>query len=68
MVLLAPSKRALQILLNVCSKYAALHDILYNTEKSYCMIVWPKKFLYKFYPSFYLQNDLLDYVNIYINI
>ena len=52
MVLLAPSKRALQQLLDVCSLYANLHDILYNTEKSYCMICWPKKFLFRFIPKF----------------
>ena len=65
MVLLAPSKRALQKLLDICSEYARLHDILYNTEKSYCMVCWPKRILFKFYPVFYLQNDVLEYVNVY---
>ena len=65
MVLVAPSKRALQMLLNVCSKYANAHDIIYNIEKSYCMVCWPKKFLFQFYPMFYLQNEPIEYVEIF---
>ena len=65
MVLIAPSRRALQALLNICSIYAYAHDILYNTEKSFCMVCWPKKFLFKFSPIFYLQSDALLYVDSY---
>ena len=65
MVLMAPSVRSLQILLNICSLYANISEILYNTEKSYCMICWPKRFLFKFIPSFYMQNDLLQFVTVY---
>ena len=65
MILIAPSRRALQVLLNTCSVYAAHHDIIYSTEKSFCMICWPKRFLYKFIPDFFLQNDKLDFVNEY---
>ena len=65
MVLIAPSAYALQSLLNICSTYAIVHNILYNTEKSYCMICWPKRFLFKFLPNFYLQNDVLEYISVY---
>ena len=65
MVLVAPSKKALQKLLDVCSAYALEFDILYSTDKSYCMICWPRRFLYKFDPHFYLQGDLLEFKNIY---
>ena len=65
MVLLAPSKRGLQRLLDVCGNYALEHDIIYNTDKSYCMISWPKRFLFKFVPSFTLQNDCLKYKSVY---
>ena len=65
MVLLAPSKRGLQLLLDLCSSYAFLHNILYNTEKSYCMIYWPKRFLYKFIPEFFLQGEKLDYIDVF---
>lgn len=65
MVLLAPSKRALQRLLDICTSYAIRHDILYNTDKSFCMICWPKKMLFKFIPVFYLQNDKLEYKDVF---
>ena len=65
MVLLAPSVRSLQVLLNICSVYANVNEILYNTEKSYCMICWPKRFLFKFLPIFLLQNDVLQFVSVY---
>ena len=65
MVLVAPSKRALQMLLNLCSIFAFAHDVLYNTEKSVCMICWPRKFLFKFRPVFYLQGVILEYVDVY---
>ena len=65
MVLLAPSKRALQLLLNICGQYALAHDIVYSTEKSFCMVCWPRSILYKFIPVFYLQNDKLKIVSEY---
>ena len=63
MVLMAPSVRALQKLLDLCASYALDHDIVYNTRKSVCMIVWPKKAKFVFTPSFYLSGDKLDFVN-----
>ena len=39
MVLLAPTVRALQTLLEVCRAYAGPHDIAYNTTKTECMLV-----------------------------
>ena len=62
MVLLAPSPLALQCLLSVCDKYSSQYDILYSTDKTYCMIFWPKKFLCKYKPDFILQNDILEYI------
>ena len=53
MVLMAPSVRALQKLLNVCSCFADGNDIIYNTSKSVCMIIWPKRTRIIFEPSFY---------------
>ena len=63
MVLLAPSVRSLQRLLDVCSAFALNSDIIYNTKKSVCMIVWPKKARFVFSPSFYLFREKLDFVN-----
>ena len=38
MVLIAPSRKALQKLLDVCGDYATENDIIYSTDKTYCMI------------------------------
>ena len=32
------------------------------------MICWPKRFLFKFIPTFYLQNDPLQFVSVYKNL
>ena len=62
MVLLAPSATALQRLLSICGEYGLQHDIVYNTQKTVCMICWPQKILMKFFPRFSLQGDVLEYV------
>ena len=49
-VLLAPSPKALNSLLYLCDLYASLYDIIFSTEKTQCMIFWPKEFLFKYYP------------------
>ena len=42
MVLLTPSARALQTLINICNTFASQNYIVYNTDKTKCMIFWPK--------------------------
>ena len=42
-MLLAPTVTALQKLLEVCCANAGPHDIVYNTTKTVCMLVWPKQ-------------------------
>ena len=44
MVLLAPSAKALQTLLNVCSGYAGDYDIIFNPLKTVCMVFCPRSF------------------------
>ena len=65
MVLITPSARSMQKLLNVCATFAADNDITYNTSKSVCMVVWPKKLRFVFLPSFYLCGVKLNFVNNY---
>ena len=62
MVLLAPSAAALQKLLDVCACYANEYDIVYQTKKSVCMTIWPKRMKYPFSPKFYLHGDELECV------
>ena len=43
MGILAPRVTALQTLLEACRTYAGLHDMIYNTMKTVCMLVRPKR-------------------------
>ena len=65
LVLLAPSVRALQQLLNVCTEYAEEHQILHNTDKSVIMIMWPRRASYKHLPQFTLSSITLKHVSEY---
>ena len=63
MVLLAPSPKAINKLLQICDHYASLFDIIFNTDKTYCMFFWPRKYAYKHFPVFKLQGDVLSYLD-----
>ena len=65
MCLLAPSAKALQILIDECTRYAIQHDIVYNTKKSVCMLVKSKKFDLRMRPCIKLDNNRLQYVTSY---
>ena len=65
MCLLAPSAKALQILIDECTRYAIQHDIVYNTKKSVCMLVKSKKFDLRMRPCIKLGNNRLQYVTSY---
>ena len=41
-VLLAPSPAALQILLDNCQRYAVANGILFNSNKTVCMVILPE--------------------------
>ena len=62
MVLIAPSLFALKSLIAICELYAILFDVIYNTDKTKCMICWPKKCIFKSVPRILLQGDLLELV------
>ena len=62
MLLLAPTVTALQTLLEVCRGYAGLHDIVYNTTKTVCMLVRPKQSQGLFSTRVGLGNEELSLV------
>ena len=62
LVIIAPSARALQVLLDLCSVYAEHHFILHNTDKSVYMIIWPKNAKCKHDPVFILSGIPLKMV------
>ena len=65
MCLLAPSAKALRILIAECTRYAIQHDIVYNTKKSVCMLVKSKKFDLRMRPCIKLGTNRLQYVTSY---
>ena len=63
MILLAPSVKALQLLVNTCYAYSVEHDILYNATKTVCMVFRPPWLRNNFvYPSVMLNERNLEYV------
>ena len=58
--LLAPSPGALQQLLNVCNKYGLSHDIVYNPNKSHCVVFRPRGYKLNV-PTAFLGNIALSY-------
>lgn len=42
--LLAPSTKGLQELINICHAYGEEYDVLFNVEKTKCMVFTPKKY------------------------
>ena len=65
MCIVAPCVNALQLLLNICMKYADTHDITYNIKKSVCMYMKSSKFNLRVVPRIYLNGNVLQYVNTY---
>ena len=63
MVLLAPTVEALQRLLAVCQEYATQHDMLYNTTKTECMIIPPKRSRVMYQTSAKLSECPLRFVD-----
>ena len=61
LVLIAPSVKALQKLLHICEQYACSNDIIYNTDKTKCMVCWPKYDISGAQP-FTLQGERLELV------
>ena len=62
LVLLALTVTALQTLLEVGRIYAGLHDIVYNTTKTVCMLVRPKQSQGRFSTRVRLRNEELSFV------
>ena len=62
MLLIAPSAKGLQKLLSICSSFAIKNDIVYNTEKTKCMIFWPRVYI-KEKVKIFLQGEQLSFVD-----
>ena len=62
-VLIAPSARALQTLLNHCDEFSKNCDIIYNSKKTVCMCIKPKFIKGTMEPPMVLANNTLHYVS-----
>ena len=65
MVLLAPHANALQELVNICEREAQKLDILYNTDKSVCMLVKPNRSSIEYRKEITLNNVPLEFVEVF---
>ena len=66
LVILCPSAKGLNSLLAICSYCAISHDIIFNTEKSQCMLFKSKDFKLEHIPDIQLQGSKLAIVNTYL--
>lgn len=62
MVLLTPTRTAMQQLLNICDRFAVPRDIIYNTSKTVCMLIEPKSTKCIFSTRLTLNDTQLEYV------
>ena len=64
LMLLAPTTRGLNILLEISSKFASSHFIKYSIEKavSVCMAILPKRYAIDAPPNVYLDGRVLVFV------
>ena len=63
-MIFAPSAKALQQLLDICSEFAATHNVAFNVKKSQCLIVASKNNVIS-RPNFQLCGAGLPYADSY---
>lgn len=64
-VLLCPSLRGLQSLIDVCAKFGELNDVTFNEKKTVCMVLKSKESKNFAYSEPFLNECKLSYVNKY---
>lgn len=65
LVLMAPSAPALKLLIQKCDAYSKKFDILFNTQKTVCMLFESKYFKFETKPVIKLNDNNLEYVSNY---
>ena len=63
-VIFAPSAKGLQQLLDICSKFALSHNVVFNVVKSQCLIVSSRSDFIR-HPTFQLSGASLPYTECY---
>ena len=63
LALICPSVKALRKLIDICEHYGTEHDILYHTDKTECMAIFPKSWKQDRIPNVYLYGKSLKFVS-----
>ena len=61
-VLLAPSPRALQLLIDICCNFTVENDLVFNQRKTKSMMVFPKSLKNNVCPAFYVNDTRIVFV------
>ena len=61
--LISPSAKGTQILIDVCTYYGGIHDIIFNSKKTNCMCIFPNHGKICKIPPVYLNGVKLDVVS-----
>ena len=61
LVIISPSVKGLQRLLDICAVYGQTHDILFNDEKTVCMFIPAKSSFYINTPAVFLKRRRLSF-------
>ena len=61
LVIISPSVKGLQRLLDVCAVYGQTHDILFNDDKTVCMFMPAKSSFYINTPALFLNGRRLTF-------
>jgi len=62
-VLLAPTARAMRLMLHICDQYAQKYDMVFNASKSKCLVVSHRKLVKSVKPAFYIGGYEIEYVD-----
>ena len=60
-VLLSPSPHSMQMMLNVCEKFANDHELQFNTKKTFCLCIKPKWLKNLITPTMYLCGSAISF-------
>ena len=63
LVLMSPSAKGLQSLVNICASYAKVNDIIYNEKKTVIMICYPRSFNACDTPQILLNGSIIKHVD-----
>jgi hypothetical protein len=63
LTLLAPTANAMRVMLNVCEEYANEHAILFNAEKTKCLVFEPRSAPPPVRPTFFISGKAIEYTS-----